>query len=83
MKPQSIYNLKDVVVSNRKWLTFLVETLDFLANRFDREDKYIQISFLVFKMVTFIHKALALSSPYWETLRVENKMPEWDSVLKN
>lgn len=78
-----MYNLKDVVIINRKWVAYLVETLDFLANRFDREDKYIQISYLVFKMVTLIQKTLALSSSYWEALRVENNIPEWDSVLKS
>lgn len=29
-------NLKDIIAISRKWLVYLAETLDFMANRFDK-----------------------------------------------
>lgn len=64
-KVLTTYNLKDVIITNRKWMTYLVETLDFLASKLDRDEKYVNICYLVYKILVCAQKNLARSSPYW------------------
>jgi hypothetical protein len=70
-----------VLVLNRKFITYLAETLDFLAKKLEKDEKYVAISYLLYKMFVAIEKELVRASPYWEHLRMPNTNEEWDGFL--
>lgn len=58
---------------NRKYMTYLGETLDLLANKLeDDRGEYSQVCFLVYKILASIQKDLLKASPYWEFVKTPN-----------
>lgn len=46
-------------------MVYLVETLDFLANKIEKDEKYSNICYLVYKFLVNIQKKLKRNSNYW------------------
>lgn len=58
---------------NRKSMTYVAETLDNLTRKLDVDkEKYSQVCFLVYKILSSIQKDVVKSSPYWEFAKTPN-----------
>lgn len=69
---------------NRKYMTYISETLDLLATKLDDDrEEYSQICFLVYKIFSSIQKDLVKASPYWEFVKTPNNDEQWDFILRN
>ena len=69
---------------NRKYMTYISETLDLLATKLDDDrEEYSQICFLVYKILSSIQKDLVKASPYWEFVKTPNNDEQWDYILRN
>jgi hypothetical protein len=68
-KPQrstNVVNLRDAMAFSRKSMTYISECLDYLANKLDNSrERYAEICFLVYKILSSIQKDVGKSSPYW------------------
>jgi hypothetical protein len=62
---QNILSLKETLVFSRKNIAYLAETLDFIAKKLEKDEKYVSMCYLLYKMFIAIEKDLNKSSLYW------------------
>ncbi len=51
-----LYSFDEVKAAYRKGIFYIAETLDFLAAKLDKDEKYVNICFLVYKIYIAIQK---------------------------
>lgn len=83
MMPKNTFSLKNAIYFNRKCITYLVESLDYLSNKMEKSDKYLPMAYLVYKILVSILKELPRSAPYWQVINLPNNNEKWDATLQS
>jgi hypothetical protein len=76
-----LQTLREVEVFARRMMTYLAETLETMSDKIE-EEKYLYMSFLIFKILSAIQKDLQKDAAYWEIIKINNTDQKWDFILR-